>query len=162
MFIGHIPAGYLATTSMLRAGSGVDRRRLLGLGLAASVLPDLDLLYFYLVDHQRHVHHTYLPHLPLAWVAALAVAALVMWVARARRVAWMALGVLAMNVFIHLALDTVAGGVLWGWPFSRAEVVLATVRPRYHPWFLNFILHWSFALEAALVAGALWRWRSRA
>lgn len=162
MFIGHIPAGYLATTSMLRAERGAWRRRLLGLGLAASVLPDLDLIYFYLVDQQRHVHHTYLPHLPLAWVAALGGVALVMWMRGAGNGAWMALGVLGVNVFIHLALDTVAGGILWGWPFSRTEVVLAAVRPRYHPWFLNFILHWSFALEAALVAAAVWRWRRSA
>jgi hypothetical protein len=42
MFIGHLPAGYLATRLLLR-GRDLPRpagRRLMALGLAASVLPD--------------------------------------------------------------------------------------------------------------------------
>jgi inner membrane protein len=130
------------------------------LGLAACVLPDLDLFYFYFVDERRHVHHSYLPHLPLACVAALGVAAIVLAVLRARRAAWLVLAALGINVLLHLVLDTVAGGIRWLWPFSDVELALATVRPRYHPWVLNFVLHWTFALELALMAAALWRSRS--
>ena len=58
MLIGHIPAGYLATSAVLRRRQlGRDvRRRLMLLGLAASVAPDVDLLWFFLVDHRRHDH----------------------------------------------------------------------------------------------------------
>jgi inner membrane protein len=39
------------------------------------------------------------------------------------------------------------------------EIALATVRPRYDFWVLNFVLHWTLALELALVVAALWRFR---
>jgi inner membrane protein len=113
LFIGHLPAGYLATMPVLGRAAPGERRRLLLLGLAASVVPDLDLFYFYFVDERRHVHHSYLPHLPLAWVAALAVAAVVLGPLRARRTAWLALAILGVNVLLHLVLDTVVGGIRW-------------------------------------------------
>ena len=156
MFIGHLPAGYLATAALLGRAPRPERRGLLLIGLAASVLPDLDLLYFYFVDDRRQVHHAYLPHLPLACMAALGAAALVLWLVRARRTAWLALAVFGVNVMLHLLLDTTAGGIRWLWPFSHEEFALGTVRARYEPWFLNFVLHWTFALEVALVAAALW------
>ncbi|HEX8674123.1 MAG TPA: metal-dependent hydrolase [Longimicrobium sp.] len=159
MFIGHLPAGYLATTPLLGRSAPRERRRLLLLGLAASVLPDLDLFYFYFVDERRHVHHAYLPHLPLAWVAALGVAAVVLGILRVPRTAWLALAIVGINVLLHLVLDTVAGGIRWLWPFSDVELALTTVRARYDPWVLNFVLHWTFALEMALVVAALWRYR---
>jgi inner membrane protein len=114
VFIGHLPAGWLATSWLLRP-ERVDartRRRLLAWGLAASVLPDLDLLRFYLVSDRREVHHAFLPHLPLAWVPALAAAALALWAARAGRPAWLALAVAAVNVALHLVLDR--------WPAASA------------------------------------------
>jgi inner membrane protein len=157
MFIGHVPAGYLATTFVLdrvRAPS-TDRRRLLLIGLAASVLPDVDLLYFYLVDHRRHVHHTYLPHLPGFWLLVLAAWTAGLILSRSNRVRWLALGVAGLNVFLHLVLDTLAGGIEWAWPFSRTAFVVATVPRHYEPWYLNFVLHWTFWCEVALVVAAL-------
>ena len=163
MFIAHLPAGYLATRLLLR-GREVPRtmrRRLMTLGMAASVLPDLDLLWFYLVDERRQVHHAYLPHKPFAWLAALAVAAGVMRMMRAPRSAWMALAVLAVNVMLHIVLDTTAGGIRWLWPWNEAEFAMSQPAARYRPWVLNFVLHWTFALEMALVITALWMWLRR-
>lgn len=160
MFIAHLPAGWMATTTMLR-GRTVDARargRLMALGLAASVLPDLDLVWFFTVDQQRHVHHAYLTHKPGAWLVAFAVAALAMGMLRVRRTAWLAPGALAANVMLHLALDTMAGGIRWLWPFSEAELVLSRVAARHEPWWLNFVLHWTFALEVAIAAAALAWW----
>lgn len=157
MFIAHLPAGYLATSLLLgraRPDPGL-RRRLLALGMAAGVAPDLDLLWFYLVDDRRRVHHAYLPHLPLACAAALACAALALWVLRASRAAWIAWMVVAASVFLHLVLDTTAGGIRWLWPFSDAELVLSHVEARYPNWVMNFVLHWTFALELLIVAAAL-------
>ena len=160
MFIAHLPAGWLLSSSMLdRTPSGDDRtrRRLLALGLVASVLPDIDLLWFYLVSDRREVHHAYWPHLPVAWVTLGIVAALALLVGRASRVAWLALGTMMANVALHLVLDSVAGGVRWGWPWSDHELRLATVTARYRPWWVNFLVHWTFALELALVAAAAWQ-----
>jgi inner membrane protein len=164
MFIGHLPAGCLATTLLLdRAHApAAARRRLLIVGLIASVLPDLDLLWFYTVGQRRQVHHAYLPHLPLACAAFFAAAALLLWIARARRETWLGWAVAAINVFLHLVLDTTAGGIRWLWPSSNAEVALGHVQGRHDPWVLNFVLHWTFALEILLVVAALvlfWRRR---
>ena len=161
MFVAHLPAGYLATRLLLRGRvlPSAARRRLMALGLAASVLPDLDLLWFFLVDHRRQVHHTYLPHKPFAWLAALAVAAAALRLLGASRPAWTALAVLGVNVMLHLVLDTTAGGIRWLWPWSEAELAMSQPVARHHPWYLNFVLHWTFALELALLAAALWWWR---
>lgn len=156
MFIGHIPAGYLVTSALLRARGWAPRGRLMALGLAASVLPDVDLLYFYLFSDRRTVHHAFAPHLPLAWVPPLACAAGALRLARAGHTAWAALAVFTLNLYLHLVLDTVAGGIRWLWPFTDAELVLARVPARFDPWWLNFVLHPSFVLEVALVGAAGW------
>ena len=157
MFIAHIPAGYLATDALLRRRPvpPARRGRVLALGMMAAVLPDFDLLWFFLVDHRRTVHHAYLPHLPLAWVPVMALAAAALWAARAGRTTWTAWMVVCANVALHLVMDTTAGGIRWGWPFSHAELALAHVTARHDPWYLNFVLHWTFALEIAIVAAAL-------
>lgn len=150
----------MATRALLRGRvAGLrTRRRLTGLGLAASVLPDLDLAWFFTVDRRQPVHHAYLTHKPGAWLIALAVAATVMRMLRAGRTAWLALGVLAANVMLHLALDTTAGGIRWLWPVSEQELVLSHVAARHEPWWLNFVLHWTFALELAIAAAAVAWW----
>lgn len=62
MFIGHLPAGYCLTTTLLKCFGCKDDsvyRRYLWIGLIASVLPDVDMIYFYWIDHRQHVHHAY-------------------------------------------------------------------------------------------------------
>lgn len=163
MFIAHLPAGYLATRLILDHQPAPEprRRSLLALGMAASVLPDLDLFWFYFVDDRRQVHHAYLPHLPLAWMALFAAAALAMWMRGAGRTVWLAMLVFGANVMLHQVLDTMAGGIRWLWPFSDAELALSHVQARYEPWYLNFILHWTFVLEIAILAAALGAARRR-
>jgi inner membrane protein len=158
VFIGHLPAGYLVTDAFLSRtpATGPARRRLLALGLAASVAPDIDLLYFYLVSDRREVHHTFFPHLPLVWFGALAGSAVFLVLRRSSPIAWLALAVVGLNVMLHLVLDTVAGGVRWAWPWSVAEARWVEVPARYHPWYVNFLLHWTFALELVLVTAAGW------
>jgi inner membrane protein len=162
VFIAHLPAGYLVSHALLRGRTVTDsaRRRLIGVGLLASVLPDFDLLYFYLLSDRQRVHHEYLPHLPLAWVPVFALAALILAFSRSAPT-WLALWVAAANVLGHLLLDTVAGGIRWLWPFSRSEFVLAHVAARDQHWVLNFVLHWTFALEVLIVALGVWRWSTR-
>lgn len=163
MFIAHLPVAYLASRALAKrgAGSSAEGRRLIGLGMAAGLAPDLDLLWFFLVDQRRQVHHNYLPHLPAFAIACIAAAALALAMARARRETWLALAAAGLNWMLHLVLDTVAGGVQWLWPLSRHELVLSHVEARYQPWYLNFLLHWTFALELALVTVALWTWKRR-
>ena len=118
MFIGHIPASYLLTRRLLRNTAPAFQRRLLWLGLAVGIAPDLDLLWFFLVDQRRHVHHSYLTHIPGAWILALLTAAAVLSIRHASRSAWLALCVIGANGLLHLVLDSVAGGIRWLWPWT--------------------------------------------
>lgn len=156
MFVAHFPAGYIVTRQMLKGRSQTDvtTRRLLALGLFASVLPDLDLVYFYLIDNRQTLHHHYWPHLPAFWaVVAAPTLALALVVRRpAMLPAWL---VFHANIFLHLVLDTVVGHVLWFYPVSAESVVMFDVPARHGWWVWNFVLHWTFLFELLLCGGAL-------
>jgi inner membrane protein len=147
MIIGHLPAGYLLTRRL--------DPRLVGWGLLGSVLPDFDLFYFYLVDGRSRSHHAYWPHLPAYWLAAALLLALLAPLLRRR--AWLAVpAVLVANSLVHLALDTIAGGIRWLYPWSLDYVRLTVVPARFDWWLMSFIFHWTFLLDLALCA---WAWR---
>ena len=159
MLIGHIPAGYLAATPVLdRLGLTPRRRRtLLIVALVASVAPDLDVLAFYATGGQVH-HHAFPTHWPLAW---LAVTGLGLAVAAVRRSRWVALLALTVGAaaFLHLSLDSIAGAVRWGAPFSSHETTLVEVPARYAHWIVSMVLHWTFGVEL-LIAAVAWRRRA--
>ena len=52
--------------------------------------------------------------------------------------------------FGHMLLDSIVGDIWWLAPFVNQPFVLFTVPALYQPWWLNFILHWSFGLELLL------------
>lgn len=150
MFIAHLPAGYLAARGAERCG--VRLRGLMASCLMGSIAPDLDLLYFYLVDSCRHHHHSYASHWPSLWLVALGTALLLLAWRRARwcilLVAFAACGVL------HIAMDGVVGDIQLLAPWSHEYFALATVPARYKPWWLNFFLHWSMGIELLICAFA--------
>lgn len=138
MFIGHLPAGYLA-------GKAIDLRgAYLGLFLVGAVIPDIDMLWFYLIDSGHH-HHSFLTHRPIVW-ALIAIIGL-WW----RPALWLGLGGL-----LHCALDTITGAIAWAWPLSDHAPHLVTVPARHSHWILNFLLYWTFLIEIALALIAIW------
>jgi len=151
MLIAHLPASYLCTRVLQRRLG----KQLLPLGLLASVLPDIDLLYFYLVDGRAHPHHTYWTHLPVAWVLLASLGSvLTLWERRLHE----AMLVFFSNILLHLALDTVAGGICWLYPLSVRSVQLISVPAAHGHWLLSFVHHWSFLLELAIGVAALAVW----
>lgn len=156
MFVAHLPAGYLLTRRMLERTrlDQVTSRRVMALGLIFSVLPDLDLLYFYLVDQRQTLHHLYWPHLPLAWLGPAVVCAVACAWIRSRLLIAVCL-VFYANVFLHLVLDTVAGQMFWLYPFDETSFVLVDVPAQHDWWVSNFVLHWSFGLELLICLWAL-------
>ena len=143
MIIGHLPAGYLAARGLsLRYGS---RALFLGVIIGA-VLPDLDMLWFFLVDQGSHHHHGYLTHRPLVWALILAVGALT------RNLAILGLG---LGGLLHMLLDTTLGQIAWLWPLSDAAHPLIEVTATHDHWLLSFMTHWTFLIELGLLGLAL-------
>lgn len=168
MFIAHLPAGYLTARLVARRiGRGATPPLVIA-GMAGGIFPDIDLLYGTLVDGGRVHHHLYWPHLPLVWLAISTTVLLMFRLTgelRQRAVAFL------LTVWGHLLLDTVAGDIWWLWPWLDTPFSLVIIPAIHSPWWLNYILHWTFAIELAIVSYTCllewahpvlprWNWRS--
>lgn len=156
MFIAHLPAGYLLSKYFKSKSTEykLSWNMFVLIGLMGSILPDLDLFYFYLVDERQHQHHSYWSHIPIFWLSIYVFTASIFIVIQNKKMVLITTFIFA-QIILHLILDTVSGGILWGYPLSIQYFVLFNVTPQYNWWVFNFILHWSFALEAAIILFAL-------
>lgn len=163
MFIAHAPAGYVLTSLLLKSYSDElsDKvlKRIFYAGIVASVLPDLDLFYFYFIDQRQHLHHSYWIHIPVYWLLIVGCWTVVAHFVKSKSL-FITGGIVGANIFLHLLLDTVAGKIRWFYPFSRYDVVLVEVPAHYEWWVWNFLLHWTFLLEGLLCLLAIVYWRS--
>lgn len=154
MFIGHIPAGYITSVMLLNQFKlrGISETSFILSGLCGAIIPDCDLIYFYLIDHRQHPHHMYFTHWPIVWFSLLVISCL--WLQKNHTKAIL-MFICCLNACIHIVLDTIAGNIRWFAPFTNDYFSLFTVPAIYTPWWLNFMLHWSFAIELSLVVWAL-------
>jgi inner membrane protein len=150
MLVAHLPSGYV-----LARVAGVSGRPFAA-ALTGSVLPDIDMVWFHLVDHGAVHHHRYWTHVPGFWaIVALVTLPLLRGTAR------LTAALLLAAVGLHLVLDSVGGGIMWLWPFSDHLFSLIEVPATQSHWVLSFIFHWSFAAELAVIAVALWLYLTR-
>lgn len=161
MIIAHLPAGFIC--ARLLAGRWQipvhQHRSFLFASLAGAIAPDLDMFYFHLVDHRRHHHHTYFTHFPVVWLSLLIIS-LIWWRLDRQRSHAMLATVFSLNGMIHMLLDTMAGDIWWFAPWLDQPFALTKVLPVYQPWWLNFLLHWSFAIELLLVSWSIYLWKN--
>lgn len=147
MLTAHLPAGYSLVRLARQTSPSV-----LAVALIFSILPDFDLLWFYLVDNRSIHHHRYWVHLPVFWVAVFCPLIALGWRTRFRA----HLVIAFAAVMLHLVLDTIAGGIAWLAPFDRTLIHLVIVPPSEHyHWLMTFMLHWTFALELVVWCLAL-------
>jgi inner membrane protein len=145
----HLPSGYVLARALPRSIPG-----LLPVALLGAVAPDFDMIWFLFVDDGAIHHHRYWVHIPAFWAAVAVVALPLAW--------W--LGYLRTGlvffaaILMHLALDTISGGIMWGVPFSDHLFALVEVPAAYSHWVISFMLHWTFLAEVVvwLVAITLW------
>jgi inner membrane protein len=156
MFIAHMPAGYLITRYIQHRCKNRSLH-VLWLGLIASVFPDIDLFYFFLIDHRSTAHHHYITHLPLAWLALSLIIGAILITAKKRHY-FIFLGVAFANVMLHMVLDSIAATIYWLYPLYDMAINLIDVTPRYHWWVWNFLLHWTFLYEILIIILALHVW----
>ena len=158
MLIAHAPTGLLIAALLIRMKPcDTSWKHWYVTGAVMGVLPDLDMLWFYFVDHKQFHHHVYLPHWPVVW---LGISVLSLCVYGLKRSKWAAYAVLLGLVGMsHMVLDGVVGDIGWFKPWCDTLYSMFEVTNRYSPWQLNFIIHWSFALELLLLALSVWQWR---
>ena len=161
MIIAHLPAGYLLMKALSSRFEPARAKSLWGCGLAASVLPDADIFYFYFVKYflggSPSSHRYFVTHWPLFWLALLGGAAIILlWLKRRDLAAYPK--VMLAGVGLHLVLDIVAAPIYYLAPFSWEPVQLIRIPAVYGWWVMNFLRHWVFLLELGLcgLAGAVW------
>ncbi len=148
MLTAHLPAGYLTGRAF-----GVTSGAVMGAALAGSVLPDFDMIWFHFVDHRAFHHHRYWVHAPGFW-AIIAAVALPLIRLLAPRLWWPALAFFA-SLLVHLILDSLAGSIMWLWPFDSTLYALVEVPPTRSHWVLSFLTHWTFLSELVIWALAI-------
>ena len=160
MIIGHLPAGYVIAKLLLPrfAALGGHAKTFLWAGVVGALAPDFDMLYFHLVDQRQHHHHTYVTHFPVIWFLLLLGSAMWFKFAKVKNTAALA-AIFSLNGFLHMFFDTIVGDIWWFAPFVDRPFAFFTVPALYKPWWLNFLLHWSFAVEIAILAFAIYLWR---
>jgi hypothetical protein len=160
MIIAHLPAGYiLSKLAYKRFASHIGNyRAFMGWGLFGALAPDMDLLYYHLMDHRRTLHHKYLSHYPVVWLTLIAVAIGFFMLKNKRQTIGCYSLIFAISGFLHLILDTVVGNIWWLAPFIDHPFSLVTLPRHFHPWWLNMMLHWSFIIELIIVACGVWLW----
>ncbi len=72
MLIAHLPAGYLLGSAARQRSAAPG---IMIVALIGSVLPDFDMVYFFLTGGKVH-HHDYVSHWPLFWLGFAATAPL--------------------------------------------------------------------------------------
>lgn len=162
MLIGHIPSGYILSRLLADRLTevNVDLRLLLITGIAGAIAPDLDWVYYFLAHQPGELHHEYWTHYPLVWTSALLL--FYAWHRRAPSNPSAFLGmVFSAGGLLHLLLDSIVGNILWLAPFSSGTFALFSVEETLVPWWINYVLHWTFSLEVMLTLWAVWLWRRK-
>lgn len=162
MFIAHAPSGYILAASLLKRIKGihVSAAIVVSAGILGALAPDFDMVYFYLVDGRQTHHHKYISHWPLTWFILLFGGLLWQRLNRNGK-APLLLVVFSLGGILHVILDSLVGDIWWFAPFIDRPYALFTVPALFKPWWLNFILHWSFAVELAICLWALVVYRKR-
>ena len=151
MLTAHLPSGYVLGRAWPDPCKWVMSAALVG-----AVLPDIDMIWFYLVDDRAIHHHRYWVHIPAFWsVVGIVTIPVLAWRG------WLAPGLAFFAaIAVHLVLDSIGGGILWAVPFNDKLYSLVNVPATQDHWVLSFILHWTFLLELmiwALAGFLFWR-----
>ena len=160
MFIAHLPAGYISTKYIINKAQKYgrpleDKKLYIVVGLIAAMLPDFDMLYFYLIDNRQHLHHGYVTHLPVFWAVPITIWAILSIFFKNKQSLLLSI-IVGVNVFLHLFLDTFVGKVRWLYPLTNMDFYFFDVPTKYNWWVWNFFLHWTFLFELSILFVAVY------
>jgi len=151
MLIAHLPSGYIL--GRVWPGRADAAKVTLIAAMVGSVMSDVDMLYFHLINGGRTHHHEYPTHWPLLWFAGGVLGVLMAAWLRPR---WVApVSAFFAAAMIHMVMDSIAAPMGWLRPFGEGQLELVRVPAAYGHWIISFMLHWTFALELAICGVAL-------
>lgn len=157
MLTAHAPTGYIiAKLFHVLKPNNISSKKWAIYGAISGLLPDLDMLWFYLVDNRQVHHHRYFTHLPIVWFSLL-ILSYILWKRQQNTYTTISL-MFCISACFHLLLDSIVGDIWWLMPFIDRPFSLFTV-PAVYPvsaWHWNFILHWTFVFELAIWAWAIY------
>ena len=130
-------------------------------GMTGAVAPDIDMAYFYLIDHQQTPHHAYITHWPVLWLLLVIGSFFLMRYSNKKGRFFLAT-VFSLGGVLHMLLDSFVGNIRWFAPFIDRPFSLLSVTAHFQPWWLNYILHWSFVMEVVISVWAVVLYRKSA
>ncbi|ALH94923.1 metal-dependent hydrolase [Acinetobacter equi] len=157
MFIAHLPSGYILAKVLQKKFKTlpIHSHLFITVTMLGAIFPDIDLFYFYLIDGRSVHHHQYFLHWFAFWIPLFFIAFFCFWKSNFQS-KWAALAsTFFLAALLHVFLDTFVGDVWLLAPFVMEPFAFFEVSARYQPWWLNFIFHWSFAVELVICMWAL-------
>jgi inner membrane protein len=165
MLIAHLPAGYLIAKSKQHWVAPITRIEFAAC-LIGSVIPDIDMVWFWTIDHRQHHHHGYFTHWPIFWIFVWLLG-LAISKARPQLFSQSAANMFGLGAFSHMVLDSVAAPIMWFAPFSYRWIEMVHVPTSPHGATYALVTHWTFGLELAIcfaacctLAASRWGWRN--
>ena len=159
MLIGHLPAGYFVTRTILKKFKLPFNQRLgkwlFLAGLIGAILPDFDLAYWILFDeYGAGSHRFYYTNYPVFYLLSFLLFVMIYFLYRKK---WLKLGIIIVfaNIFAHFLLDTAFVGIKWLWPFYDRLIGIYNVNFTGGLLVENYFRHWFWYLEIALWALAI-------
>lgn len=146
MITAHLPSGYALARACRWSGP------VFAAALVGATFPDLDLIWFYLIDDRAFHHHHYWVHAP-GFMLICSAALLLVTQRHPMAIAFSA------GWALHILLDAPVGGLMWFWPFSDQLFVLIDVPPTRSHWILSILTHWSVVLELMVWGLAVFYWQ---
>jgi inner membrane protein len=152
MLIAHLPSGYIVA-HLSRQYRQLGTKTVVAATLFGAIFPDIDMVYFYLIDNQQTHHHEYITHWPLLY-AFLFVIGISLYIANQSKpfffLVWFSIAAI-----MHMMLDSIAAPMMWFAPFSDWKLELIEIPASQSHWILSFLVHWTFLLELSLCTLAL-------
>lgn len=163
MLLAHVPAGYLLTRILSRTifKESIDPKRsdrlyqiVMFAGLIGAILPDVDFIYHLFFDPNRTPHHSYITHMPILWISLTVLSIFIGKIFKIPNFTIVSVTA-CLSALLHLVCDTITGVIYWLYPLSSKDFNVFSVSDVHIWWVQNYLSHWTFLIEIAIVFFAL-------
>jgi len=150
MLFAHLPVGYLVTHALIKKAKLKFNPFWIGLGLIASEIPDLGIIYQFFIGKMYESHRYYLTNLPVFYLTIFLIVVIVNCFIKKTWLKYANIIVFA-NIFVHLIIDTGFYGIRWLWPFYPKLIAIYNIDGTGGVRVENYFHHWYFYLEIAIL-----------